>query len=551
MNRSHQATVEEHMSTTSKDTTNGQNNHLADRLPTPVMCIDRDYNVTYMNEAGASLTGLTPEAAQGRKCYELFKTEHCQTDECRCAQAMRFDESRSGETRAKPNGAVLPIHYTGAPLKDGQGNVVGAVEFVMDVSATKKAMSDAQRKVDNLNSIPTPVMTIDRDYNVTYLNPAGARVVGTTPEAAIGKKCYHLFRTPHCQTPECRCAQAMARNDVFTGETVADPSGLNMPIRYTGAPVRDEHGEIVGALEYVIDATVEKEVQKGVTEEAEALSKVVEAVTTGSAKMEMETITVAEQTSSVVSAAEELSATMASLASGAEQSERNVSSVATATEEMTATVAEVARNSQNALGVAEQAVKSVEKASEKVGELGQAAKQISQVTETIVEIADQTKLLALNATIEAARAGEAGKGFAVVASEVKELAQQTNSATTDIRAKIEAIQEATTATIDQIQNITKVIQEVNEFVSSIATATEEQSITTKDISTNVSEVTEAVKDMTRNITEAAAVTQEVAGNINLANEAISSIKTSAMEMNKSGTTLKKTELSLLEQVAKF
>lgn len=539
------------MDTLDMERSNGRHDNLTDGLPTPVMAIDRDFLVTYMNPAGASLVGLTPESVKGRKCYDLFKTQHCRTDQCRCGQAMRFGDTRSGETVAAPNGTELPIHYTGAPLKDDKDNIVGAVEFVLDISSTKAAMAEAQKKVDNLNSIPTPVMTIDKEYNVTYINPAGARVVGLTPETATGKKCYHLFRTPHCRTPECRCAQAMERDEIRTGETVADPSGLNMPIRYTGAPVRDEKGKIIGALEYVIDVTIEKQVQSGVTAEAVELSKVVESVTTGSAKMERDTVTVAEQTSSVVSAAEELSATMASLASGAEQSERNVSSVATATEEMTATVAEVARNSQNALGVAEQAVKSVEKASEKVAELGQAAKQISKVTETIVEIADQTKLLALNATIEAARAGEAGKGFAVVASEVKELAQQTNSATTDIRAKIEAIQEATTATIDQIQNITKVIQEVNEFVSSIATATEEQSITTKDISTNIAEVTEAVKDMTKNITEAAAVTQDVAGNINRANQAIAEIKSSAVAMNESGAKLKQTEQALLEQVSKF
>jgi methyl-accepting chemotaxis protein len=68
--------------------------------------------------------------------------------------------------------------------------------------------------------------------------------------------------------------------------------------------------------------------------------------------------------------------------------------------------------------------------------------------------------LALNATIEAARAGEAGKGFAVVANEIKELARQTAEATLDIKQQIEGIQHSTGGTVEAIDQIGKVIDNV-------------------------------------------------------------------------------------------
>ena len=40
---------------------------------------------------------------------------------------------------------------------------------------------------------PTPIMQIDRDFTVTYLNQAGAGLVGLTPETAIGKMCIDVF----------------------------------------------------------------------------------------------------------------------------------------------------------------------------------------------------------------------------------------------------------------------------------------------------------------------------------------------------------------------
>jgi len=107
------------------------------------------------------------------------------------------------------------------------------------------------------------------------------------------------------------------------------------------------------------------------------------------------------------------------------------------------------------------------------------AHAISKVTETITEISEQTNLLALNATIEAARAGEAGKGFAVVANEIKELAKQTNEATLDIKTKIEDVQVATDNTVADIEEISKVINNVNEIVVTITMAVGEQSKATK------------------------------------------------------------------------
>jgi methyl-accepting chemotaxis protein len=123
---------------------------------------------------------------------------------------------------------------------------------------SKKKREDA----DNLKMlasvpdlVPTVLMTIDKDFNITFLNKAGLNLLGQSWEQVKGKKCYSYFKTPHCQTSECRCGQAIDKNSTFSGETIADPDGLNLPIMYTGAPLKDQSGNITGAIEYVIDMT--------------------------------------------------------------------------------------------------------------------------------------------------------------------------------------------------------------------------------------------------------------------------------------------------------
>ncbi len=239
-----------------------------DLLPTPVIAIDRNFTITHINPAGAGVVGKTPEQAIGMKCHDLFKTAHCGTSECRCNQAMTRNEIVTGETVVEPDGLNLPIRYTGAPLTDETGKITGALEFVVDITETKNALEDASLKVDYLNNIPTPVMVIDKDFTVQFINPAGASALGKTPEACLNQKCYSLFNTGHCNTPDCQVAKAMQQNRVFTSDTTAHLPTGELPIRYTGAPLTDSNGNITGGLEYVVDISKEMAITNGIVEMA-------------------------------------------------------------------------------------------------------------------------------------------------------------------------------------------------------------------------------------------------------------------------------------------
>lgn len=211
--------------------------------------------------------------------------------------------------------------------------------------------------------------------------------------------------------------------------------------------------------------------------------------------------------------AQEMNKSMNTVSATSEKALENLNLVAAATEEITTTITEIAQNTQTASEATSNSVTQAQNASRRVTELGDAAREIGKVTEVITEISEQTNLLALNATIEAARAGDAGKGFAVVADEIKNLAKQTTGATGEIKTKINIIQKAITATVDEIKQISNVNNAVNDIVSTIATAVEEQSVTTKEVAESIVQASSGFSRVNGSVSQSAVVSQNISKNI--------------------------------------
>ena len=258
-----------------------------------------------------------------------------------------------------------------------------------------------------------------------------------------------------------------------------------------------------------------------------------------------------ERSSSVATAAEEMSSNMNSVAAATEEASTNIALVAQSTEDMSSTIREIAKNTEQTQTITARAVAQAETTMTHVDELGEAAKKISAVTETITEISEQTNLLALNATIEAARAGEAGKGFAVVANEIKDLARQTAEATLEIKNRIDGIQNRTNSTVNEIQEISKVIAEINDIVVMVASAVEEQNVTTSQIAENIAQATLGIQEVTENVSQSSIVADEVARDISRVHKESEDISGQSSLLNQRAGELKKLSEELKAVIGSF
>lgn len=191
----------------------------------------------------------------------------------------------------------------------------------------------------------------------------------------------------------------------------------------------------------------------------------------------------------------------------------STTAAACAVEEMYASFNETARNSSLGAGVTENAATQARAASLIMNELGESAKEIGEIIGIIQTLSSQTHLLSLNAAIEAAGAGDAGKGFFVVAHEVKELANQSERSANVIRTKIRGMQDHAKKSIEVIQSIVGVIEEIDKIMLAIASSVEEQTTVTNDISSSLSVTAENAKELNIKAKENIDAIAQVAVNI--------------------------------------
>jgi rsbT co-antagonist protein RsbR len=140
------------------------NNDLAiqilEQLPTPVMAVDLDLNLIFMNDAGLKLSGKSWEEIKGFHCYELFDSLHCQTPECRMKQVMGGTETCTVRNEAKIGGMAIPIEYTAAALKDEEGNIIGGLEYILDITERVQQEKKLQEQSRTIMEISTPVIKL-------------------------------------------------------------------------------------------------------------------------------------------------------------------------------------------------------------------------------------------------------------------------------------------------------------------------------------------------------------------------------------------------------
>jgi methyl-accepting chemotaxis protein len=507
-----------------------------------VIEFEMDGTIITANENFCKTVGYSLEEIKGRH-HSMFVDEATRnsTEYREFWARLNRGENLPGEyRRVGKGGKVIVIQASYNPIADGTGKLVKVVKFATEVTEMAHARTEAARVQSMMEQAPINVMFADREFKIRYVNPASIKTLKTIEsllpvkaDQILGQSIDIFHKRPEHQ----RRLLADPTNLPHRTNIMVGPETLDLLV----SPIYDQNKNYLGSMvtwevitaklkmERDIKENAEREKQK-----AEEMSRILEqvnasATTLGSSAEELTAVS-----TQMAANAEETSAQANVVSAASEQVSKNVQTVATGVEEMNSSIREIAKNATESARVAGQAVSAADAANKTISKLGESSLEIGKVIKVITSIAEQTNLLALNATIEAARAGEAGKGFAVVANEVKELAKETAKATEDIGHKIEAIQADTRGAVDSIQQIGKVIAQINDISTTIASAVEEQTATANEMSRNVGEAAKGTSEIAQNITAVAQAAQNTTQGATNSQQAAAELARMAAELQQLG-----------------
>ena len=279
--------------------------------PQPIIVIDKDHRVVQWNRACEQFIGLTEEEMIGtcnqwQAFYPSARPIMADIILDGGSQALmseyyegKYKKSRfiEGTFEAEDffphmgdNGRWL--YFTASAIKNSDGEVVGAIESLIDITERKQAEAEVNLLNSELNQLiatyPQPILVLDKNHKITHWNRACEQVLGFSANEMIGTK--NQWK-PFYPTARPIMADMVMENGggndliqkFYSGKYRKSPfipdayecedffpnmesQGNGRWLYFTASAIRNDEGEVIGAIESLIDISqrmqAESEVRK-------------------------------------------------------------------------------------------------------------------------------------------------------------------------------------------------------------------------------------------------------------------------------------------------
>ena len=250
--------------------------------------IGKDPNgiITSWNRGAEQLFGYTAQEAIGQSVSMLIPPDREQEEPEILERIRRGESTQPFETvRRRKDGQAVEISLTVSPIKDAQGRIIGASKIARDISRRKeaeKALRESEEGYRTLFNLgPVAVYSIDASGVIRNFNRRAAELWGREPASGDTDErfcgSFKLFRPdgsfmPHEQSPmaEVVSGKIPAAHDAEVN--IERPDGSRVTVVVNIRPLRNDRGEIAGAINCFYDITERKRAENELREAKERLA---------------------------------------------------------------------------------------------------------------------------------------------------------------------------------------------------------------------------------------------------------------------------------------
>ena len=240
----------------------GLYSELLGSLPAAIYTTDADGKITYYNDAAAKLWGCRPELGNSEFCgsWKLYWPDGrpMRHDECPMAISLKTGQAiRDAEAIAeRPDGTRVPFIPYPTPKRDATGNLVGAVNMLVDITERKLAEQAAQRLATVVDCSHDSIISTDLTGRIESWNRGAVHLFGYEANEILGESILTIF-PPDYHDEHQRISECMKRGErIEQLETLRRrKDGTLLHVSLTATPLTDTSGKIIGTSRIARDIT--------------------------------------------------------------------------------------------------------------------------------------------------------------------------------------------------------------------------------------------------------------------------------------------------------
>ena len=240
---------------------------LVQNLPAAVYATDAKGRITFFNDAAATLWGRRPALGEDWWCgsWRLYWPDGApmRHDECPMAVALKTGKGATGTEAIaeRPDGTRFPFAAYPTPLRNDNGDLVGAVNMLVDLTERTRNEEAALRLAAIVELSDDAIISKDLRGVITSWNKAAERLFGYKSEEIVGKPVTTLM-PPDRQHEELEILGKIVRGErIEHYETVRQrKDGSLIDISLTTSPVKNAEGRVIGASKIVRDITARRRI---------------------------------------------------------------------------------------------------------------------------------------------------------------------------------------------------------------------------------------------------------------------------------------------------
>jgi two-component system, LuxR family, sensor kinase FixL len=206
--------------------------------------------VTSWNAAAESLFGYSESEMVGRPLAIILPPDKLEEEAmilARIRQGLKVDHYET--VRRRKDGSEIDVSLTISPIRDRDGNIIGASKIVRDISERKKGELVLTRREALLRSIldtvPDAMIVIDEHGLMQSFSAAAERLFGYATHEVLGRNVNMLMPSPYREAHDGYLARYLATNErriIGIGRIVVAKrkDGSTFPIELAVGEVKSE-----------------------------------------------------------------------------------------------------------------------------------------------------------------------------------------------------------------------------------------------------------------------------------------------------------------------